>query len=332
MNSGPLPPLALTMGDPAGIGGELTVAAWRQRAGTHPFYVVGDPDWLRGLVPDLPVTVISTPAEAPGHFAEALPVFPVPLAAPASPGIPEPRNAAAIIAAIQHAVGHAQAGEAAAVVTNPINKKLLYDGAGFAFPGHTEYLAALAGAPRPVMLLAGPSLKVIPVTTHIPLAEVPGALTEDLIVETGRIAVRGLGRDFGIARPRIAVAGLNPHAGEGGAMGRDEIETVAPAIARLLREGVDARGPLPADTMFHARARETYDVALTMYHDQGLIPIKALDFDEGVNVTLGLPFIRTSPDHGTAYDIAGKGIARPGSLFAALRLAATMAAHRAAAP
>jgi 4-hydroxythreonine-4-phosphate dehydrogenase len=252
------------------------------------------------------------------------------LAAPAPPGRPDPANAQVVVAAIDRAVALVQAGEAAAVVTNPINKKALKDGAGFAFPGHTEYLAHLAGVPRVVMMLASPLLRVVPVTIHIPLADVPRALTADLIEETARITAAALSRDFGIARPRIAVAGLNPHAGEQGAMGREEIEMISPALERLRAEGMEIAGPLPADTMFHAQARARYDAALTMYHDQGLIPLKALDFARGVNVTLGLPFVRTSPDHGTAYDIAGTGQADPTSLIEALNLATDMAARRAA--
>ncbi len=325
-------PIALTMGDPAGIGAEITAKAWAARESLTPFFLIDDPARLRALHPDLPLAEIAEPAEAPAAFGSALPVLPLALPVYPAPGRPDPATAPGIVAAIDRAVALALAGQAAAVVTNPINKKLLYDGAGFAFPGHTEYLAALAGAPRSVMMLAGPSLRVVPVTIHIPLAEVPGALTEGLIVDTARITAAALTRDFGIARPRLAVAGLNPHAGEQGALGREEIEIVAPAIERLRAEGLEVAGPLPGDTMFHAPARARYDAALTMYHDQGLIPIKALDFDEGVNVTLGLPVVRTSPDHGTAYDIAGQGIARAESLMAALRLAGQMAEMRARAP
>ncbi len=216
-------------------------------------------------------------------------------------------------------------------MTNPINKNALIEGAGFAFPGHTEFLAHLGGITRAVMMLASPLLRVVPVTIHIPLADVPGALSAALIEETARITADALRRDFGIARPRLAVAGLNPHAGEAGAMGREEIDVIEPALDNLRREGMEIAGPLPADTMFHADARARYDAALAMYHDQALVPLKALDFARGVNVTLGLPFIRTSPDHGTAYDIAGKGLADPTSLIEALNLAARMAARRAAA-
>jgi len=320
-------PLALSMGDPAGIGPEIALAA-RARAGTPPFFIVGDAAALpAGGVGTVP---IAAPEEALAAWPHGLPVLASGTgpAAPAVPGRPDPANAPATLAAIARAVALVRAGRAAALVTNPIAKKLLQDGAGFAFPGHTEYLGSLAGDARPVMMIAGPHLRVIPVTIHIPLADVPGALSLDLIVETARIAAAGLARDFAIARPRLAVAGLNPHAGEGGTIGREEIEIVAPAIARLTAEGLAVTGPHPADALFHARARAGYDAVLTMYHDQGLIPAKTLDFDDGVNVTLGLPFVRTSPDHGTAFDIAGRGLARPDSLIAALRMAAEMADRR----
>jgi len=325
-------PLALTMGDPAGIGAEIAIAAWRSGEVADPFFLIDDPARLAALAPDLALAEIAEPAEAPGRFAAALPVLPHALPAPARPGRPDPANAPAVIAAIDRAVELTRSGAAAAVVTNPVNKRVLYDGAGFAFPGHTEYLAHLAGAPRPVMMLAGPTLRVVPVTIHIPLAAVPGALTRALILETARIAAAALARDFGIARPRLALAGLNPHAGEGGAMGREEIEVIAPAIETLRGEGLSVTGPHPGDTLFQPAARARYDAALAMYHDQGLAPLKALDFDRAVNVTLGLPFIRTSPDHGTAYDIAGRGIADPTSLIEALTLAARMARHRATVP
>ncbi len=243
--------------------------------------------------------------------------------------MPDPANAPAILESIERAVAYVRAGAASAVVTNPIAKKTLYD-AGFAHPGHTEYLGELSrawGKPAtPVMLIWSPLLAVVPVTIHIPLAAVPAALTRAAIETTARIVERDLRARFRIARPRIAVAGLNPHAGEGGSIGREEIDIIAPAIEALRGEGLDIFGPLPADTMFHASARKTYDVALTMYHDQGLIPAKTLAFDEGVNVTLGLPFVRTSPDHGTAFDIAGRGIADATSLTAALKLAARLSA------
>ena len=273
----------------------------------------------------LAVPIIETdPAGAGAAFPAGLPVVPLKSAVEDAPGRPNAANAAATIESIERAVEAVRQGQARALVTNPIAKATLYQ-AGFKHPGHTEYLGELArawGAPAfPVMMIWSETLKVVPVTIHIPLAEAPRALTAELIIRTARIVDRDLRVRFGVARPRLALAGLNPHAGEGGAMGREEITIIKPAIEALKAEGIDAVGPLPADTMFHARARARYDVALTMYHDQGLIPVKTLAFDEGVNVTLGLPFIRTSPDHGTAFDIAGKGIANPASLIAALRLA-----------
>jgi len=320
-------PLALTMGDPAGVGGEIAVAAWAALRGSGPvFFAVDDPARLAAL--GAPVAEIGAPEAAAARFAEALPVLPEPLAAPAPPGRPDPLNAPAVIRAIERAVALARSGEAAAVVTNPINKKALYDGAGFAYPGHTEFLAALGGVERSVMMIATPELRVVPVTIHVSLAEAARSLTGAGIVETVRITHAALRRDFGIAAPRIAVAGLNPHAGEGGAMGREEIEIVGPALDRLRAEGIAVAGPLSADTMFHPAARAGYDVAICMYHDQALIPAKTLGFDKGVNVTLGLPFLRTSPDHGTAYDIAGTGRVDPSSLIEALRLAGRMAAAR----
>ncbi|RVB72787.1 MULTISPECIES: 4-hydroxythreonine-4-phosphate dehydrogenase PdxA [unclassified Mesorhizobium] len=327
-------PLALSVGDPSGIGPEIAIAAWQARdsAGVPPFYLLADPALVsaraRRLVADMPITE-TMPAEAARVFTRALPVVPLVARFVDDPGRPDTANAAGIIEAIDRAVDDCLGGRAAAVVTCPIAKKPLYD-AGFRFPGHTEYLAHLAtlhtGAEAmPVMMLAGPELRTVPVTIHIALSEVPKALTTDLIVATARITAADLEHRFGIAKPRLAIAGLNPHAGEGGAMGAEDEHIIRPAIDRLRAEGIDAFGPLPADTLFHARARTGYDVALCMYHDQALIPAKALAFDEAVNVTLGLPFIRTSPDHGTAFDIAGKGIARADSLIAALRLARRLA-------
>lgn len=324
--------LALTMGDPAGIGGELTLAAWmRCRAGEGPAFVaLDDPARLAALAARLglpvPLRVVADAAEARVTFPDALPVLPVPLPAQPVPGQPDAANAPAVVASIEQAVRLAQQGQVAGLVTNPISKATLY-GAGFGFPGHTEFLGALAGlAEPPVMMLACPELRVVPVTIHISLRRVLEVLSTEEILRTGRVLAASLRAQFGIAAPRIAVAGLNPHAGEGGAMGDEEARIVAPAIAALRAEGIAAFGPLPPDTMFTPRARAGYDAALCMYHDQGLIPLKTLDMDGGVNVTLGLPFIRTSPDHGTAFDIAGRGIAEPGSLLAALRMAAGMAA------
>jgi 4-hydroxythreonine-4-phosphate dehydrogenase len=278
----------------------------------------------------VPVRPIDRPAEAAGIFGEALPVLPLDTSVAARPGRLDPANAEAVLQAIRRAVALSLAGEAAAVVTNPIHKQVLME-AGFSHPGHTEFLAELApGGATPVMMLACPQLRVVPVTVHLPLAEVPRRLTTALIVESGEITAAALRRYFGLAAPRLALAGLNPHAGEGGKLGREDAAVVAPAVERLQAAGIAAAGPLPADTLFHAEARARYDAALCMYHDQALIPIKTLDFDGGVNVTLGLPFIRTSPDHGTALDIAGSGRASPRSLIAALRLAAEMAATAAA--
>jgi len=330
------PVLALTVGDPAGIGPDIAIAAWlaRRALALPPFALFADPAQIAARARRLgeTVTIAETDlAGAAGHFALRLPVVPLAHRHGEAPGRPDPAHAAGIIEAIDRAVAALFAGAAAAIVTAPIAKKPLYD-AGFGFPGHTEYLAALAerqtGRPMtPVMMLAGPALRAVPATIHIPLSEVPSRLTGALIETTARIMAADLSRRFGIARPRIAVAGLNPHAGEGGALGREDDETIRPAVQRLVADGIAAFGPLPADTMFHPRALATYDAALCMYHDQALIPAKALAFDETVNVTLGLPFIRTSPDHGTAFDIAGSGQARPDSLVAALRLAAELAAR-----
>ncbi|MEI5663753.1 4-hydroxythreonine-4-phosphate dehydrogenase PdxA [Bosea sp. CCNWLW174] len=333
--------LALTQGDPAGIGPELALAAWRQREqrGIPPFAYLGDSATLSILAErlGLPVPLRSVGwDEAETCFDTALPVIELEHRAQAQSGRPDPANAAGVIEAIERGVEAVETGKAAALVTSPIAKSVLY-AAGFRHPGHTEFLAELAGrgreaTPRPVMMIWSEELAVIPVTIHIPLAAVPEQLTTELIVETGRIAAADLKRRFGVARPRLALCGLNPHAGEGGALGKEDAAVVSPAIERLRALGIEASGPYPADTLFHARARAGYDVALGMYHDQALIPIKTIAFDDGVNVTLGLPFIRTSPDHGTAFDIAGKGIARPDSLCAALRLAARMAAAEHGAP
>ena len=322
------PPLAMTMGDPAGIGPELALKARARAApGDPPFFVLAAPESIAAAARKLDVgtLIIETDLEgAASAFAKGLPVVPLENRASVEPGRPDPESAAATIESIKRAVAAVQNGVARALVTNPIAKSVLY-ASGFPFPGHTEFLGELAakwGGPSfPVMMIWSEALAVVPVTIHIPLSEAPKALTFDLLLKTARIVDREMRARFGLAKPRLAFAGLNPHAGEGGAMGREEIDVIAPAIAALREEGIAAVGPLPADTMFHARAREGYDVALAMYHDQGLIPAKTLAFDEGVNVTLGLPFVRTSPDHGTAFDIAGKGVANPSSLIAAVRLA-----------
>ncbi len=333
-------PLALTLGEPAGIGPDIALLAWlqRQELKLPPFYVLGDAAFLdeRARALRLDVRLAETDAaQAGARFAAALPVVATGKPATAQPGKPDASSAETAIASIRQAVGDVVAGRAAAVVTNPIAKSVLYR-AGFKHPGHTEFLAELAAsngrAPQPVMMLWSPALAVVPVTIHLSLREAIARLSTDLIVSTARIVAAGLKRRFGIARPRLAVSGLNPHAGEDGSLGSEDKAIVAPAIAILRGEGIDARGPLPADTMFHEAARKTYDCAICMYHDQALIPIKTIAFDEGVNVTLGLPFIRTSPDHGTAFDIAGTGRANPASLIAALRLAARMAETPAQAP
>jgi 4-hydroxythreonine-4-phosphate dehydrogenase len=328
-------PLALTVGEPAGIGPDIALAAWMRRAelGLPPFYLLADPTFLarraHALGLDLRVALV-TPTQACRAFSTSLPVVDLGLAITARPGAPDASSAPAAIAAIDRAVAAALAGEASAVVTNPVAKSVLYH-SGFDEPGHTEYLANLVARATgrtvmPVMMIWSPELAVVPVTIHVPLAVVPGQITCDLIVATGRIVARDLTRRFGIARPRLVVAGLNPHAGEHGTIGAEERDIIAPAVAALAAEGVAVRGPLSADTLFHAAARATYDAALCMYHDQALIPAKTLAFSHAVNVTLGLPFVRTSPDHGTAFDLAGTGRADPSSLIAALKLAARLAA------
>jgi len=331
-------PLALTIGEPAGIGPDIALAAWlrRNEEALPSFYLIGDRAALDRRAARLGLrvpTADATPAEADGLFARALPVVDAGVHATALPGTPDASSAAIAIAAIRRAVADVEAGDASALVTNPIAKSVLTR-AGFAHPGHTEFLAELAAhggaVPRPVMLLWSETLAVVPVTVHLPLRQAIDTLSAELIVETVRILAADLTRRLGIAKPRIAVAGLNPHAGEDGTLGLEDRDIIAPAIATLRAGGLDVRGPLPADTMFHAAARAHYDCAVGMYHDQALIPLKTLAFDDGVNVTLGLPFVRTSPDHGTAFDIAGTGRANPNSLIAALRLAARMAARAAA--
>jgi 4-hydroxythreonine-4-phosphate dehydrogenase len=334
-------PLALTLGEPAGIGPDLALAVWRRRAelGVPAFYIVADPGFLDrradrlGL--DVPI-VIATPQSAAATFPAALPVVAIDLAVSAEPGRPDRSSAPAAVASIRRAVNDVIAGSAAAIVTNPVAKNVLYNW-GFAEPGHTEFLARLVQEAtgrslRPVMMLWSPELAVVPVTIHLPLKDIFAQLTTGLVVETGRIVARDLAARFGLARPRLAIAGLNPHAGEEGTLGDEDRAIVAPAVAQLVADGIDARGPLPADSLFHAQARATYDAALCMYHDQALIPIKTLAFDHAVNVTLGLPIVRTSPDHGTAFDIAGTGRADPTSLVAALRLAARLAMAASPAP
>ena len=319
-------PVALTCGEPAGVGPEIAALARAALGNSLPFFWIGDP---RHLPVNCAYQLIETPAQACSVASDTLPVLPHPFASPATPGTAKPEHAADVIAVIARAVALVQAGEASAICTAPIHKKALKDGAGFAFPGHTEFLASLGGVDRVVMMLACSELRVVPVTIHIAIADVPGALTAEVLTETLRITYAGLVQDFGLPNPRIAVAGLNPHAGEGGAMGHEEATLISPVLDLLRAEGMQIAGPLPADTMFHAAARARYEVAVCMYHDQALIPIKTIDFAGGVNLTLGLPFIRTSPDHGTAFDIAGCGIADPTSLIAALRMAQEMVLARA---
>jgi 4-hydroxythreonine-4-phosphate dehydrogenase len=318
-------PLILTMGEPAGIGAEITAGAWRALHGSGPCFALID-DATRDF--GVPVARISAPEEAGAVFGQALPILHRPLAVPVVPGQPNPAHAGAVIAAIEEAVALATSGRASGVVTNPIQKASL-TAAGFPHPGHTEFLGELAGlGVPPVMMLACPELRVVPVTVHEALAKAIARLTPEMIIATSRIVAAALKRDFGIVAPRLAIAGLNPHAGEAGTMGREEIDIIAPAIATLRAEGIDARGPMPPDTMFTALARPGYDAAICLYHDQALIPIKTIDMAGGVNVTLGLSIIRTSPDHGTALDIAGKGLADPASLIAAIRLAGELAQKR----
>jgi 4-hydroxythreonine-4-phosphate dehydrogenase len=328
-------PLALTSGEPAGIGPDITLEAWlrRNELKLPPFYLLGDLDLLRDRAKTLGLDIKLADVrveQALATFADALPVVATGSVATARPGQPDGASADAAIASIRRAVDDVVTGRAGAVVTNPIAKSVLTR-AGFSHPGHTEFLAELAAtgghAPQPVMMLWSPALAVVPVTIHLPLRDVIARLSSDLIITTARIVAADLKSRFGIARPRLVLSGLNPHAGEDGTLGTEELTIVAPAIDILRDEGIDVRGPLPADTMFHDAARQTYDCAICMYHDQALIPIKTLAFDDAVNVTLGLPFIRTSPDHGTAFDIAGTGRANPSSLIAALRLAARMATH-----
>lgn len=333
-------PVALTMGDPAGIGLDITLAAWRERGlrSLSPFCLFGCPNALaeraRALGLDVPIETVAHPAQASEIFDMRLPVWPVPLAAPVVPGQPNPRNGPVVVSAIEAAVLAVREGAARGVVTNPVAKSVLR-AHGFPYPGHTDFLGALAEAhfgtagARPVMLLASAELKVVPLTVHMPLTQVPGAISAGAIIATAGILNRALITDFGIAAPRIAVAGLNPHAGEDGTLGDEERRIIAPAIAVLQREGFAVSGPAPADTLFHPAARAGYDAVLAMYHDQALIPIKTLAFDTAVNVTLGLPFVRTSPDHGTAFPLAGTGAARATSLIEALKLADRIAFRRA---
>jgi 4-hydroxythreonine-4-phosphate dehydrogenase len=329
-----IPPLAVTPGEPAGAGAEITLKAWSSaRTRLSPFFLLDDPERLERLArligADVPVRVIDKPEDAADVFERALPVLPITFSTPPAPGKLDPANGGAVIEAIERAVQFTCDEQSSGVVTNPIQKSVLYE-AGFKYPGHTEFLAALAGPDvTPVMMLAAPAIRVVPVTIHIPLKQVPEALTIEMIVTKARTTAEALKRDFGCKAPRLAIAGLNPHAGEDGTIGTEDRDIVAPAVQALRADGIAAFGPLSADTMFHAEARESYDAAICMYHDQALIPIKTLDFWGGVNVTLGLPFIRTSPDHGTALELAGTGRAHADSMIAALTMAGDMARTRA---
>ncbi|GAB4531890.1 MAG: 4-hydroxythreonine-4-phosphate dehydrogenase PdxA [Roseibium sp.] len=331
----PQKPLAVSMGEPAGIGPDLILFAWanRKRMKLPPFYVRGDASLFQNRAEKLGLEVkigSTTPDEAATVFSSKLPVVQTGPALPDCPGVEQPETAASVIASIETCVEDIRTGAASALVTAPINKAALY-GQGFSFPGHTEFLGALAqkhwpGEPtKPVMMIAGPELMVVPVTIHIPLKDVPAAVTRDLIVETAEITASDLKRRFGYAEPKIAICGLNPHAGENGSMGTEDRDVIRPAVARLRANGLSVSGPHPADTLFHPAARAQYDCVLGMYHDQVLIPAKTIGFDDSVNVTLGLPFVRTSPDHGTAYDLAGKGTVRVDSFVASLRMADVLA-------
>ena len=321
------------MGEPAGIGGEITLKAWRTRelSGLPPYFVVDDAARLQRIATqlewDIPVAEIKNPEDAVDTFSNALPVIPLEVPAVVVPGCPQAETSAAVVSSIERAVGYVTSGQATAIVTNPIQKKALYD-CGFQYPGHTEFLATFAdGDVQPVMMLACEQLRVVPMTVHQPLREAIDSLRSAKIVKTVWTTVRALRRDFAIDRPHVMIAALNPHAGEEGAMGLEEIEIIAPAVEELKQAGYSVTGPTPADTMFHDRARTAYDAAVCMYHDQALIPLKTIDFSSGVNITLGLPFVRTSPDHGTALEIAGTGVADESSLVAALKIAARTAGN-----
>ena len=322
------PPLALTMGEPAGICAEITAAAWRELKNTPKlaFFWLSDASWA--ATTGMPIIPIHHPKEAVAAFPSGLPVLDLPLASAPRPGEITAGNAPAVVKSIETAVRLIKERQASGIVTNPIHKKALYDAADFQYPGHTEFLAALGDADQTVMMLACKSLRVVPTTIHIPLTKISESLSAALLTTTIRITRDALVRDFGIDNPRIVIAGLNPHAGENGAIGKEEITTIAPVVRALKNEGLNIAGPSAADTLFHAEARSKYDVAVCMYHDQALVPIKTLAFDKAVNVTLGLPFVRTSPDHGPALDIAGTGRASPTSLIEAIRLAADMAERR----
>ena len=327
-------PLAVSLGDPAGVGPEIVAKAWvaRHQRALPPFFAVGDARSV-SRVWDGPVATIRDVREAATVFVDALPILGVQDAGEIVPGVPDTEGARCALQSLEMAVGLVREGAARALVTGPVSKSQLY-AIGFTYPGQTEFVAERCGVSRDnaVMMLAGPDLRVVPMTTHVPLADVPGLLTIELIVAKARATVRGLQRNFGIEQPRLVLAGLNPHAGEGGAIGREEIDVMEPALALLRAEGIDIGGPFSADTLFHPRARARYDAALCAYHDQALVPIKTLFFDDGVNMTLGLPIVRTSPDHGTAFAIAGQDCAHPGAMIAAIAMAGEAAERRAQQP
>ena len=327
----PLAPLAVALGDPAGIGPEIVAAAWAARIehGLPPFFAIGDLRSVRAVW-DGPVVALGAPGDAAAMYPHALPLVQVDDPGEIVPGHPNLPGARCALDSLEIAVGLTRTGTASGIVTGPVSKAQLY-AIGFTYPGQTEFIAERCGVSggNVVMMLAGPTLRTVPVTIHTALAQVPVVLTTELIVSRARVAARGLQRDFGIAAPRLAVAGLNPHAGENGTLGRQEIDVIMPAIEALRAEGIDVVGPMSADAMFHPAARAKYDAAICMYHDQALIPLKTIHFDDGVNITLGLPIVRTSPDHGTAFDIAGQGIASAGAMIAAIRMAGEAAARRA---
>ncbi len=326
-----LTPLAVATGDPAGIGPEIVAKAWsaRELQSLPPFFAVGDPRAVEKIW-DGPIARIGNPDEAAAVFADALPILVICDNLEVVPGVPDVESARCALQSLEVAAGLTRSGAASALVTGPVSKAQLYR-IGFTYPGQTEFIAERCGvaSENTVMMLAGPTLRVVPITVHVALADVPSLISQELIVAKARVTARGLYRNFGIEKPRLAFAGLNPHAGESGEIGREEIDILIPAIEQLRAEGIDAVGPFAADTMFHARARAGYDAALCLYHDQALIPIKTLHFDDGVNTTLGLPIVRTSPDHGTAFGIAGQNEANPGAMIAAIRMAAAQAARRA---
>lgn len=328
LNNGNEQIIALTMGEPAGVGAEITMKAWMTKK-TPVFFVIDDAERLRQLAQklklDISIKKINLPSEASIVFKNSLPVLHQPLRKLVNYGKPSLQNTTAVVKSIKTAVGLALEGKVSAIVTNPIHKKTLYD-AGFRFPGHTEFLSDLAGAKTPpVMMLASPKLKVVPATIHVSLSKALKAISKDIIVNTSQVTAQALKKYFSIAKPRLAISGLNPHAGEGGEIGNEEITIIEPAITELCNIGIDASGPWSPDTMFYKSARSSYDVAICMYHDQALIPIKTIDFDGAVNITLGLPFIRTSPDHGTGFNIAGTGTASEKNILAALNMASKMA-------